>query len=185
LWGDVSAAKAILDGHPKLATDGAQRLAALEARLSVKAQAALEFPLSAENSVQFLRMVLDHQLATQRLELAQQKFQHACRLADEKQRIADQRQVVANLRRGLVTDASAVESERRDLRSAEAEVAKRRAAASPLAQLRWRTASELGDSPRVASKPAKTRFLRYGGTRQERLGRRRQSANSRPLAAVA
>jgi hypothetical protein len=152
-WGGAAAAELILDGNPKLATLGSERLGALENRLIVKAQTALEYPLSAANATQFLKLFLDHQLAVQRLDLAREKFRRDCRLDEENERRARQRQAAAAQRDGAEVGAPTAESERRDRWKARRQIAAQRAAASPLAQLRWPAANADVGSPTGAETP--------------------------------
>jgi hypothetical protein len=147
-WGGAAAAELILDGNPKLATLGSERLGALENRLIVKAQTALEYPLSAANATQFLKLFLDHQLAVQRLDLAREKFRRDCRLDEENERRARQRQAAAAQRDGAEVGAPTAESERRDRWKA-----RRQIAAQRLAQLRWPAANADVGSPTGAETP--------------------------------
>jgi hypothetical protein len=74
-------ARAVLDAHDDLPMKEAQRLVDQEILLHSKAQAALEFELTEENSLKYLKLFTSYDIARKRLEFEREKFRYECELA--------------------------------------------------------------------------------------------------------
>ena len=74
-------ARAVLDAHDDLPMKEAQRLVDQEILLHSKAQAALEFELTEENSLKYLKLFTSYDIARKKLEFEREKFRYECELA--------------------------------------------------------------------------------------------------------
>jgi hypothetical protein len=166
LWGGANAAELILDGHAGALEGKLERLSAQDARLQKKTLVALQTPVTGANSLAWIRLTSDIDHAAQRLELAKKKFAHACDEARLKRDRTQARLEAAEEQRRTAAAAKQYRAERDQMLIAqrigeannEARRAERRAATSPLAELRWQSPAEVlppraDQTPVIAPRP--------------------------------
>lgn len=76
--GGPAAAKALVDGAVRVPQDIADRLQAQELLLHAKFQAALEYPLAAGDTLEFLKLALDYEARRERVALQRAALAHRC-----------------------------------------------------------------------------------------------------------
>lgn len=74
-------ARAVLDARDDLPMEEAQRLMDQEILLHSKVQAALQFELTEENSLEYLKLFTSYDIARKKLEFEREKFRYECELA--------------------------------------------------------------------------------------------------------
>lgn len=74
-------ARSVLDAHDDLPMEEAQRLMDQEILLHSKVQAALQFELTEENSLEYLKLFTSYDIARKKLEFEREKFQYECEVA--------------------------------------------------------------------------------------------------------
>jgi len=157
LCGGPVAARLVLTSDVQLPVKSADRLLQQKLQLQLKADQALAMPLdTSRDSIRYLKLYTDMELAEQRLRLAERKLQYRCeealrraevakyrleRFAQREERLAAQKAVKEEKR-----CAEAASFERDWIASSQAELAQERArqelaTSSPLAQLRWRSSA--------------------------------------------
>jgi hypothetical protein len=80
-FGGAVLARTIIDARENLPLDDAERLADQQVLLYAKLQAALEYRLTDENCLTYIKMFLDYELARKELDFAREKFQHECEVS--------------------------------------------------------------------------------------------------------
>lgn len=100
-YGGAPIAKALCAAAIKVPKDEADRLVAQEMLLHAKFTAAVEFPLTSEQSVAFQRLVLDYKLELQKLELRKAIFAQRCQENLRRYELGRQRLALAAARQGV------------------------------------------------------------------------------------
>lgn len=96
LGGGLVAARAILDGNATLPMDEAERLFQQKLKLSMKFDQALEMPLKTnQDRMKYLKLYLQFELETKRLELASHKLQQQCATQRDRHELAKMRSELA------------------------------------------------------------------------------------------
>jgi hypothetical protein len=171
-WGGPLVGKSILDADERVSLDKVQRIADLERRLSMKAQAALAVPLDdAQAALQYTKFYIDYDHKKRRLELEKKKFRHRCEEDLRKHELAERR-IDASAKRAEAKDkamrqrterwlarerenenvAKMQEDARLDALAGQQRAANDRAAGSPLSKLTW---TSVNTAP--ASEPKETK----------------------------
>ena len=174
LWGGPHVARMVLDTEERVSTDDVQRIADQEMLLHMKVRQALEFPLDSEkDSLRMVKLYLDHDSQTKRLEFEKEKFRHRCEqdirgheLAERRLESAARREEVraaaklrreeyrAELKRDQRKAAEFQAELRQDRHLGEEHAAIERASASPLAKLTWSRKPEPQPIPSIPERAA-------------------------------
>lgn len=100
-YGGPVVAKALCDAAVRVPKDEADRLLAQELLLHAKFTVAIEFPLTNEQNIEFLKLSADCQLQAQKLEQRKQAFAHRCQEDVRRYELRKQRLALAAARQGV------------------------------------------------------------------------------------
>ena len=171
-WGGAKVAEWTLETGKGLLGDSVQQIAEQEQRLQMKCLAALEMPLTnSKETLQFLRISLNHQHRLKRLEFEKEQFRgraeheiRKCGLAERRQRNAErqleQRIVVAQRKQ----ERKLIKEERERLSAIQESIQQQRqysehlqrivrANQSPLGSLTWKKSTSTVSSMRTTNTP--------------------------------
>jgi hypothetical protein len=99
--GGPEVAKALCDAAIQIPKDAADRLFAQEMLLHAKFAAVTEFPLTSEQSIEFMKLFWDYKLQSQKLQLRKEAFAHRCQEDVSRYELRKQRLALAAARQGI------------------------------------------------------------------------------------
>jgi hypothetical protein len=105
-YGGPAVAKALCGGEMIVPKDQADRLFAQELLLHAKFTAAIEFPLSDEQNLEFLKLFVNYKLQMEKLKQRREAFAHRCQEDVRRYELRKQRLAVAAARCGIDSSAN-------------------------------------------------------------------------------
>jgi hypothetical protein len=164
----------IIDDDCRLPLEVGERLCQRERRMHLKLDQALSMPIGGPREAnRFSKLCLEWDLGTQRLRLQEQKFHESCKEAERRHQAAEVR-MEHQLKRDAEKQAARerqqrfkddekyytekIATERRDAERAEEQVRRQRAAASPLAALRFKRSNGTVQNTNAGSPDAAVNF---------------------------